>query len=749
MSLENVRFRPSFQAKILISVITLLILLPAITVALVYRSSMEALSTQSRQALNTADALFQNFLGLHSRQLIARYKSIVSDSRFQAVSGLRDGQGDAKTMRDHLNDRLEAEEFSEDAELAVFFNAEGEPFASASKNSQIKPSEFQRAISGSLEQAFGGQPVSVVLPVGSTIYNAIAVPTFAGQRPSGVLVVGVRMSLKMLHELTALIGGEGVFLANHTVAASTLRSPVQAGLLPYWPADLKAPAVIQPVEIESVHYLAIASRLRGAVANAEVGYVLLLSYETALQQLHRAQATLWLLCLVGVAISTGVISVVIRKITAPLRELRLNAEAIGAGDFTRKIQVRSVDEIGQLTHAFNQMTRNLRASHNELQSTVQTLKATQAQLIQSEKLSAVGEFVSGIAHELNNPLTAVIGFGEMLGQANLEPKYRAYLSYIVRSTERCHKIVHGLLSFARQHPPERKVLAVNPMVDDVVELLAYEMRTSNIEVQRNFQTDLSQIIGDSHQLQQVILNILNNARQAIEAHQSSGRIQIATQGVADAIRITIEDNGPGISQENVAKIFNPFFTTKPVGKGTGLGLSLCYGIIREHGGSITAQSEPGKGARFVIELPAHKDSHHQNTLAGRMGGLTLDGAGKRALVIDDEEWILELVRQILNRDGFEVDVAIDGNVALDRISQSRYELLVCDWKMPGLSGPQLFDRISSISPEAANRVIFMTGDVVSDSIQQFLRKHSKRCLSKPFSVDEFRQTIGDFITARN
>jgi signal transduction histidine kinase/CheY-like chemotaxis protein len=445
-------------------------------------------------------------------------------------------------------------------------------------------------------------------------------------------------------------------------------------------------------------------------------------------------------------LSTGVILVVIRKITAPLRELRSNAEAVGKGDFSRELPVYSKDEFGQLTHAFNQMTRSLRTSHEELQSTVETLKATQAQLIQSEKLSAVGEFVSGIAHELNNPLTAVIGFAEMLKQADIPSKYHQFLNYIVRSSERCHKIVHGLLSFARQHPPERKVVPLNTMIDGVIELLAYEMRTSNIEVQRDYHESLPKIMGDSHQLQQVVLNLLNNARQAIEAHQPSGRIRIATRADGSKVKIVIEDNGPGISPENLKKIFNPFFTTKPVGKGTGLGLSLCYGIIREHGGNISAQGAPGKGATFIIELPVYIDEKDETGPHSNTPNTALNGKGKRALVIDDEEWILELVRHILHKDGFEVDTASNGDLALDRVQSSRYEVLVCDWKMPGLSGPQLFDRISAISPEAANRVIFMTGDVVSDSVQNFLKKHQKLCLAKPFSVDEFRQTIGDFIS---
>jgi two-component system NtrC family sensor kinase len=480
-----------------------------------------------------------------------------------------------------------------------------------------------------------------------------------------------------------------------------------------------------------------------------MGYVLLLSYENALQELRQTQAMLWLISAVGLFISTVVIWIVIGKVTAPLRELRTLTEAVGNGDFSRKAQVTSNDELGQLTYAFNHMTRNLRHSHDELQRTFETLKATQAQLIQSEKLSAVGEFVSGVAHELNNPLTSVIGFAELLNEVDLHPKHRSYLHYIVKSTERCHKIVQGLLSFARQHPPERTLLNVNELISGVLEILAYEMRTSNIEVRREFDSNLPRILGDSHQFQQVILNILNNARQAIEGHQPNGFIRIATEKNSEGdVRITIEDNGPGIPAEHLPKVFDPFFTTKPVGKGTGLGLSLCYGIVREHGGTISVHSLPGKGATFMIEVPPRDNAESENEDQRTSTSRFLKGDGKRVLVIDDEEWILELVSQILQQDGFEVDTARDGNSALERVSSERYELLVCDWKMPGLSGPQLYQQIAENNPEAANRLMFMTGDVVSDSFQQFLQQHTKRCLSKPFSVQELRHSVGAFLMER-
>lgn len=739
-NLKNIKL--SFSAKILIPVFALIVLLPGLMLLVVHRSSMEQLEREARHQLRTADAVFQNSLELRGRQLLARYRHIVDDPVFAAVSQLQD----PATMTHHLASRLE--KLDGDADAMLFVNERGVTTASAQRETHLRLIEFEKGATPLVERALQGQPGSTVLPVEAAVYNAVAVPVLVNQKLTGVLLVGARISLHTLKELTALVGGDGVFVANSNVAASTLtKTEVHTSLLPHWNTT-PGGTPISPVLLEGTHYLALASRFPGTPLNADLGYVLLLSYETALQELKQTQAALWIISALGLLVSTAVIWIVIGKITAPLRELRGIAEAVGNGDFTRKAQVPSSDELGQLAYAFNHMTKNLRHSHAELHKTVQTLKATQAQLIQSEKLSAVGEFVAGVAHELNNPLTSVIGFAELLKQVELHPKHQSYLQYIVKSTERCHRIVQGLLSFARQHPPERVLLNVNEMVGGVLEILAYEMRTSNIEIQRQFDPKLPRILGDSHQLQQVVLNILNNARQAMEGHVTNGRIRITTETNGAVVRIAFEDNGPGIQSDNLAKIFDPFFTTKPIGKGTGLGLSLCYGIVREHGGGITAHSLPGKGATFTIELPSHQRTGGNPESSAPPPENSLQGEGKRVLVIDDEEWILELVRQILQQDGFAVDIAPNGEAALDQVASGKYELLVCDWKMPGLSGPQLYERIAETNPSAAHRLLFMTGDVVSDSFQQFLRQHTKMCLSKPFSVQEFRESIGSFLQSR-
>src|SRR5258708_10373374 len=174
---------------------------------------------------------------------------------------------------------------------------------------------------------------------------------------------------------------------------------------------------------------------------------------------------------------------------------------------------------------------------------------------------------------------------------------------ILKSAFRCQKIVQSLLSFARRHQPERKLSSINELVEGAVEILQYQTRTSNIEVTARLDPRLPKAMIDPHQVQQVFLNIINNGRQAIETHRPNGWVRISSETCGDKIRVTFQDSGPGIPEENLSRIFDPFFTTKEVGKGTGLGLSLCYGMIHEHGGNITAASPPGEGATFTIELP--------------------------------------------------------------------------------------------------------------------------------------------------
>jgi signal transduction histidine kinase len=566
-----------------------------------------------------------------------------------------------------------------------------------------------------------------------------------GEQALGALTVFVPITEAAAREFASQTGTDFALFVGQSLAATTL--PIQSDS-----AEIQAlferPNSVQKTAVIHNHFFAFAGTIPAAPQGETVTYVLLSSYEESLRELQSSQRTLWILSFLGIAVSACFVWIFVGRATEPLRKLRDAADAVGRGDFSGRVNVTSDDELGQLGQAFNKMSVNLQTSRAELEKALESLRSTQAQLIQREKLSAVGEFVAGVAHELNNPLTSLIGFAELLQMSEIDEKQAAHVNFIVKSSQRCHKIVQNLLGFARQHAPERKVVKVSDPIDTVIELLAYEMRTSNIELATSYNPTLPVIIGDAHQLQQVILNVLNNARQAIMETRKAGKIRVTTERAGHLVKIIIADNGPGITAENLRKVFDPFFTTKPVGQGTGLGLSLCYGIIKEHGGTIHVESEFGAGATFTIELPSASASQIAAANASE-GGLPLPGstaAGKRVLIIDDEEWILTMTRTVLEEDGYIVDVAIDGDEAMNMVSLNKYDLLVCDQKMPGLSGSQLYTRLLTDDPAAAQKLMFMTGDIMGDNFQEFLKETRKQCLTKPFSLTQLRTTVAGAIS---
>jgi signal transduction histidine kinase len=225
------------------------------------------------------------------------------------------------------------------------------------------------------------------------------------------------------------------------------------------------------------------------------------------------------------------------------------------------------------------------------------------QLILTDRLASIGELSSGIAHELNNPLTSVIGFSQLLMDSDVPANIKVDLGIVNSEAQRAAAIVKNLLTFARKHPPVKQLSQVNAVIEDVLRLRAYEQKVNNIEIENHLAPNLPEIMIDHFQMQQVFLNIMVNAEFAmLEAHHR-GKLVVTTERIDGFIRTTFADDGQGITKENLKHIFDPFFTTKEVGKGTGLGLSICHGIVTEHGGLIYATSEIGRGATFVVELP--------------------------------------------------------------------------------------------------------------------------------------------------
>jgi signal transduction histidine kinase/CheY-like chemotaxis protein len=583
---------------------------------------------------------------------------------------------------------------------------------------------------------------------GNRLFDVVSIPVKVGANVVGALTFGVEIGATVAEEFKQLTHMEIVFLVNDRVTLTTLQKEgLQRDLREHFlDTELPKKPRVRELSLGGEHFVGLGAPFT-AMGDGEPAYLLLSSYEQSLAALHATQRMLALCSLVAIALGTGVVFLLVRKVTQPLRALRDSAEAVGHGDFSRRVEVASRDECGELANVFNEMTDKLKVSRTQLERTVDTLKTTQAQLVQSEKLSAIGEFVAGVAHELNNPLTSVIGFAELLQNADVNDRHKHFLGLIMISAHRCHKIVQSLLSFARQHKPERKLVQLREVIESAMSILQYQLRTNNVEVQTQFAADSPRVMGDPHQLQQVFINILNNARQAIEAYRPRGLVRITSEVHNATVRVTFQDDGPGIETDNISRIFNPFFTTKEIGQGTGLGLSLSYGIIKEHGGNISVQSKPGEGATFIIELPVAQESDGHAKKAEDRNTTVFDGRGKKVLVVDDEELVLNLVSESLNPTGCDLAVAADGESALRQLRETRFDLTICDWKMPGVNGQQVYEALRMLDRDAASRFIFMTGDVMSSNVQTFLEQTGVTCLSKPFSIDHLRSVVGKVLKA--
>ncbi|MEE9219345.1 MAG: ATP-binding protein [Acidobacteriota bacterium] len=386
------------------------------------------------------------------------------------------------------------------------------------------------------------------------------------------------------------------------------------------------------------------------------------------------------------------------------------------------------------------------------------------QLMQSEKLSSLGEMISGVAHELNNPLATVMGYAQLLMEAPVSGDIRRMLEAVNSESGRCQKIVQNLLTFARRHPPERRRVDVGALVRSVTELLEYGSRSEGVQVECDVEKDLPIVLGDPHQLQQVFLNILNNAFQALEAVAGQRRVRISVRREGHGVRLEFSDNGPGIAPEAQSRLFDPFFTTKPTGKGTGLGLSLAFGIVRQHGGTIEARNLPRRGACFSVWLPvvggsaeaasaepgavfsvpaARKRAPAQKPLAEGTHG-PRRGAGtatRRILVVDDEQFLAAVMREALEADGFGVEVARDGEEALRCLDATPFDLVITDLKMPNMNGWDLHARILEREPRLAGRVLFSTGDVVNPTTLRFFEETRSPYITKPFKLSELRRLV--------
>jgi len=368
------------------------------------------------------------------------------------------------------------------------------------------------------------------------------------------------------------------------------------------------------------------------------------------------------------------------------------------------------------------------------------------QLLQAEKMAALGQTISGVAHELNNPLATILTWAERLSRRRMDDAMRRGIETILSESDRAAKIVRNLLTFARKRQSTRTLVDLNQVLRETLALRSYEQRVTNITVLDALASGLPQIFADPHQIQQVLLNLIINAEQAMLSANGRGTLVVRTwhEGERELVVLEVNDDGPGVPPDVQARVFDPFFTTKDVGKGTGLGLTVAYAIVQEHGGRIRLESGEDGGASFFVEFPIAAGRPREVSAPPK--ALEIDSlAGKRVLVVEDEPALAAAVADALTDAGFEVDRAGDGEEALARVAERPYDLVVCDLKMPRLDGRAFYRAIAATAPDLAARVIFVTGDVVGPEAERFLEETGCRWLAKPFRLGDLLRAARDVL----
>jgi two-component system NtrC family sensor kinase len=364
----------------------------------------------------------------------------------------------------------------------------------------------------------------------------------------------------------------------------------------------------------------------------------------------------------------------------------------------------------------------------------------QDQLIQSEKMSAIGQLIAGVAHDLNNPLASVVGFADYLTEVpHVPPALREPLTVIQEEAERASNIVKNLLSFARKQEHQRRPTALSPLLDATFLLLRNQLMAHRVEARIDVEPDLPMPDIEPNQIQQVFVNLINNAAQAIASAGRPGTLIVRARRWLDGVAIDFIDDGPGMSESLAAQVFEPFFTTKAEGEGTGLGLSISQGIVREHGGRIMLATEEGSGSTFTVQLP----------LASRPVAATPDAGSRaptrrlRVMVVDDEPHILHYMRATLEAWGHITLVATDGVEALELAESDVFDLIISDLRMPRLGGREFYEELARRNPALAARLVFSTGDTVRGDTLAFLETLNRPYLHKPFSLAELRRLLGE------
>jgi two-component system NtrC family sensor kinase len=371
------------------------------------------------------------------------------------------------------------------------------------------------------------------------------------------------------------------------------------------------------------------------------------------------------------------------------------------------------------------------------------------QLRQAEKLSALGQMISGVAHEINNPLAVIKGYIELiLARHQLSGATRADIEKVARESERAARLVRNFLSFAREQPVDRVRVDLNQLIRRMVDLRRFDFMVGGVDLRLELDAGLPEILADSDQVQQVVVNLVNNALQAMTGQSHPKVLRIASEREGAFSRLRIEDNGPGIPGEVQARIFEPFFTTKEVGTGTGLGLSIAHSIMSDHQGRVFHERSDLGGAGFVLEFPVCGcvPAPEPGPEATPEPAAAAAVKPARILVLDDEQAIAELLGEMLSILGHRPTLCFAPPQALELIHENEFDLIISDFRMPVMNGEEFHQAVSERKPDLARRMIFLTGDVVHEKTRAFLEQDGRRHLSKPFQLTRIEAVVQEALS---
>lgn len=373
------------------------------------------------------------------------------------------------------------------------------------------------------------------------------------------------------------------------------------------------------------------------------------------------------------------------------------------------------------------------------------IKRLEQQVGQSEKLAAMGQMIAGVAHELNNPLTAILGVTDLLRDRVVEEGPRRHVELAHQQARRAADIVQHLLAFARPPAPRKTMISLNDLIRSTLQMQEHSLRSEGIEAEFQPGEGLPPVLGDAHQLMQVFVNLIVNASQAMREVRERGQLRVRSGKRNGQAWVSFEDEGPGIKPDVLPRIFDPFFTTKRPGKGTGLGLSICMAIVKEHGGTLEAQSLDAGGAVFTLSLPSAsmRATHPSRTPEEKQPELT----GHTILLVEDQENLQEVVREGLARHGLRVDLAGSGQEALALAERRDYDVIICDLEATGMSGEEVYQRLQTRRDGLPQPFIFVRGSNAGAKTATFLEKADMRTLEKPFQISELARAVRAYLEA--